>query len=94
VRQPSCCGAANATASNQTTSRLLPGSLVTPQSFVQLLGFVGDPWLFIILTLCHILHFVSHWLVLDLSINCKHKGMCGLLLHTWQLPGGPASGLS
>jgi hypothetical protein len=24
-------------------------------------GFVGDPWLFIMLTLCHILHSVSHW---------------------------------
>jgi hypothetical protein len=32
-------------------------------------GFVGDPWLFIMLTLCHILHFVSHWLVLSLSIS-------------------------
>jgi hypothetical protein len=27
-------------------------------------GFVGDPWLSITLTLCHILHSVSHWPVL------------------------------
>jgi hypothetical protein len=25
---------------------------------------VGDPWLYITLTLCHILHSVSHWPVL------------------------------
>jgi hypothetical protein len=30
-------------------------------------GFVADPWLSITSTLCHILHLVSHWLVLDLS---------------------------
>jgi hypothetical protein len=27
-------------------------------------GFVGDPWLSIMLTLCHILHSISHWPVL------------------------------
>jgi hypothetical protein len=27
-------------------------------------GFVGDPWLSIMLTICHILHSVSHWPVL------------------------------
>jgi hypothetical protein len=25
-------------------------------------GFVGDPWLSVVLTLGHILHYVSHWL--------------------------------
>jgi hypothetical protein len=32
-------------------------------------GFVGDPWLSITLTLCHILHSVSHWPVLVYLIN-------------------------
>jgi hypothetical protein len=31
---------------------------------------VGDPWLSIALTLCHILHSVSHWPVLVYFINC------------------------
>jgi hypothetical protein len=30
---------------------------------------VGDPWLSIMLTLCHILHSVSHWPVLVYFIN-------------------------
>jgi hypothetical protein len=30
---------------------------------------MGDPWLSILLTLCHILHFGSHWLVLDYLIR-------------------------
>jgi hypothetical protein len=34
-------------------------------------GFVGDPWLSILLTLCHISHFGSHWLVLDHLIKLK-----------------------
>jgi hypothetical protein len=32
-------------------------------------GFVGDPWLSITLTLCHILHSVSHWPVLVYYFN-------------------------
>jgi hypothetical protein len=32
-------------------------------------GFVGDPWLSILLTLCHILHSVSHWPVLVYFIS-------------------------
>jgi hypothetical protein len=31
----------------------------------------GDPWLSILLYLCHILHSGSHWLVLDHLINIK-----------------------
>jgi hypothetical protein len=32
-------------------------------------GFVGDPWLSIMLTLCHILHSISHLPVLVYFIN-------------------------
>jgi hypothetical protein len=34
-------------------------------------GFAGDPWLSIMLTLCHILHSVSHWPVLVYCIKLK-----------------------
>jgi hypothetical protein len=33
-------------------------------------GFVGDPWLSVLLTLCHMLHSGSHRLVLDYLIKC------------------------
>jgi hypothetical protein len=32
-------------------------------------GFVGDPWLSITSTLCHILHYASRWFVLDFPVN-------------------------
>jgi hypothetical protein len=32
-------------------------------------GFVGDPWLSILLTLCYTLHSVSHWPVFIYFIN-------------------------
>jgi hypothetical protein len=32
-------------------------------------GFVGDPWLSIMLMLCHILHSISQWPVLKYFIN-------------------------
>jgi hypothetical protein len=34
---------------------------------------VGDPWLYITLTLCHILHSVSHWPVLVYCFNNKNN---------------------
>jgi hypothetical protein len=34
---------------------------------------VGDPWLYITLTLCHILHSVSHWPVLVYYFKCPDK---------------------
>jgi hypothetical protein len=35
-------------------------------------GFVGDPWLSITLILCHILHSISHWPVLEyFIITCQ-----------------------
>jgi hypothetical protein len=37
---------------------------------------VGDPWLSITLTLCHILHFVSHWPVLVYYFNCTLQVHC------------------
>jgi hypothetical protein len=43
-------------------------------------GFVGDPWLSITLTLCHILHSVSHWPVLVYFINLVHKLAAGQVL--------------
>jgi hypothetical protein len=43
-------------------------------AYKQVCGFVGNPWLCILSTLCHILHFVSHWLVLDLPTN-RHRGL-------------------
>jgi hypothetical protein len=40
-------------------------------------GFVGDPWLSITLTLCHILHSVSHWPVLVYFTNIiLQKSLC------------------
>jgi hypothetical protein len=42
---------------------------------------VGDPWLSITLTLCHILHSVSHWPVLVYFINMAQQqtySVCGL----------------
>jgi hypothetical protein len=48
-------------------------SLAVPPTAGQLTpvseGFVEDPWLSIMLTLCHILHSVSHWPVLVYFIN-------------------------
>jgi hypothetical protein len=44
------------------------GQLVT-SARGPLVGFVEDPWLSITLTLCHILHSVSHWPVLVYFIN-------------------------
>jgi hypothetical protein len=41
-------------------NNLAAGQLVTSER-----GVCGDPWLSILLILCHILHFISHWLVLD-----------------------------
>jgi hypothetical protein len=58
----------------QTATKEEQQRLPQPDSLVPVSeGFVGDPWLFIILTLCHILHFVSHWLVLDLSITKEER---------------------
>jgi hypothetical protein len=39
-------------------------------------GFVGDPWLSIMLTLCHILHSVNHRLVLVYFINKDISAAC------------------
>jgi hypothetical protein len=39
-------------------------------------GFVGDPWLSIMLALCHILLVVSHWLVLNFSIGIRGCNHC------------------
>jgi hypothetical protein len=49
-----------------TTAAVPPtaGQLVTSER-----GVCGDPWLSIMLTLCHILHSVSHWPVLGYFIN-------------------------
>jgi hypothetical protein len=45
-------------------------SLLQPDSWSTVSeGFVGDPWLSITLTLCHILHSVSHWPVLVYFIS-------------------------
>jgi hypothetical protein len=45
---------------------------------------VGDPWLSILLILCHILHFGSHWLVLDHLVNItnhvQERDGAGILL--------------
>jgi hypothetical protein len=43
-------------------------------------GFVGDPWLSITLSLCHILHSVSHWPVLVYYFNSTGCS-AGWLLH-------------
>jgi hypothetical protein len=40
------------------------GQLVTSER-----GVAGDPWLSYMLDLCHILHSVSHWPVLDFIVN-------------------------
>jgi hypothetical protein len=37
---------------------------------------LGDPWLSIVLTLCHILHSISHWPVLLYFINTSCTCCC------------------
>jgi hypothetical protein len=51
--------------------------------------FVGDPWLSITLTLCHILHSVSHWPVSVYFINSIPADSAAQLL---VIPGTPSSG--
>jgi hypothetical protein len=51
---------------------------------------VGDPWLSIMLTLCHILHSVSHWPVLVYFIkitisNPKNRIFCAAECRLWDM---------
>jgi hypothetical protein len=55
------------------TTAAVPPSVLQPDSWSPVSeGFVGDPCLSIVLTLCHILHFVSNWPVLVYFINSRN----------------------
>jgi hypothetical protein len=75
IRKVGCCyNPLQKTCCNACAAQLDSLSLVSR-------GLWGTLWLSITLALCQILHFVSHWLVLDLSINVSvavnHTGQAG-----------------